>query len=130
MLKRIFNCLTNKKYKGIPVWFMRQAGRHLPEFKSIREENPNFVNLCLNSNLSFKISMQPAQRYDLDGVIIFSDILLINYALGQNVVFKKSIGPILKDFEIDKFLEVEEDEFIKRLEPVYKAINKVKNNSK
>ena len=130
MLKRILNCLTNKKYKGTPVWFMRQAGRHLPEFKNIRDKNSNFINLCLNSKLSSEISIQPTQRYDLDGVIIFSDILLVNYALGQNVVFKKSIGPILKDFRIDKFLETEEDEFLKKLEPVYKAITKVKNKIK
>ena len=130
MVKRILNCLTNKKYKGTPIWFMRQAGRHLPEFKKIRDKHPNFINLCLNSKLSSEISIQPAERYDLDGVIIFSDILLINYALGQNLVFKKSIGPILKDFKIDKFLETEEDEFLKKLEPVYKAIKKVKNNIK
>ena len=130
MNKRILNCLTNKKYKGIPVWFMRQAGRHLPEFKNIRDKNPNFINLCLNSKLSSEISIQPAKRYDLDGVIIFSDILLINYALGQNVVFKKSVGPILNDFKIDKLLEIEEDEFIKKLKPVYQAINKVKNKIK
>ena len=72
-------------------------------FKNIRDKNPNFISLCLNSKLSSEISIQPAQRYDLDGVIIFSDILLVNYAFGQSVVFKKSVGPILKDFKIDKF---------------------------
>ena len=52
MHKRVLNCLTNKRYKGIPIWFMRQAGRHLPEFKNIRDKNPNFISLCLNSKLS------------------------------------------------------------------------------
>ena len=46
MHKRVLNCLTNKRYKGIPIWFMRQAGRHLPEFKNIRDKNPNYINLC------------------------------------------------------------------------------------
>ena len=68
---------------------MRQAGRYLPEFRKIRNKNKNFIELCLNSDLSSEITLQPIERFNLDSAIIFSDILLVPYALGQNVEFNK-----------------------------------------
>ena len=78
--------LINKKICK-SVWFMRQAGRYLPEFREIRSQNQDFINLCLNSELSSKITLQPIKRFNLDSAIIFSDILLIPYTLGQNITF-------------------------------------------
>ena len=66
---------------------MRQAGRYLPEFREIRLQNPDFINLCLNSELSSNITLQPIKRFNLDSAIIFSDILMIPYALNQKVNF-------------------------------------------
>ena len=60
------------------VWFMRQAGRYLPEFRKIRSQNQNFIELCLNSKLSAEITLQPIKRFDMDSAIIFSDILIAN----------------------------------------------------
>ena len=57
------DCINNKKTDGIPVWFMRQAGRYLPEFRDIRKKNPNFINLCLNPKLSKEITLQPLKRF-------------------------------------------------------------------
>ena len=85
--------LINKKICK-SVWFMRQAGRYLPEFREIRSKNQNFINLCLNSELSSKITLQPIKRFNLDSAIIFSDILMVPYALGQRVDFIKDKGPI------------------------------------
>ena len=69
---------------------MRQAGRHLPEFRKIREKNQDFIRLCLNEELSSEITLQPIERYDLDAAIIFSDILIIPHALGpENKLYKK-----------------------------------------
>ena len=65
-------CIKEKKTSYTPIWFMRQAGRYLPEFKEIRKENPNFIKLCLNSDLVNKITLQPLKRFDLDAAIIFS----------------------------------------------------------
>ena len=65
------------------VWFMRQAGRYLPEFREIRLQNQNFIKLCLNSKLSSEITLQPIKRFNLDSAIIFSDILMVPFALGQ-----------------------------------------------
>ena len=61
-----------------PIWIMRQAGRYLPEFREIRKENTDFINLCLNDNLSSEITLQPLKRFDFDAAIIFSDILMIH----------------------------------------------------
>ena len=82
------DCINNKETSSIPVWFMRQAGRYLPEFREIRSRNTNFINLCLNSKLAKEITLQPLKRFELDAAIIFSDILLIPYALDQEVVLK------------------------------------------
>ena len=64
-MKRLNNCLKGKKYDGYPIWFMRQAGRYLPEFRTIRKNNPNFINLCLNEKLSAKISLQPCLNSEM-----------------------------------------------------------------
>ena len=74
---------------------MRQAGRYLPEFKKIRKLNPDFVKLCLDTNLSSEITLQPLKRFDLSAAIIFSDILMVPYGLKQQVNFKKDFGPLL-----------------------------------
>ena len=92
-MKRLNNCLEGKNYDNFPIWFMRQAGRHLPEFQEIRKKNKNFIDLCLNEKLCTEISLQPLIRYDLDAAIIFSDILMIPYGLGQNVILKRILVP-------------------------------------
>ena len=114
--------LVSKDISCKSVWFMRQAGRYLPEFREIRSQNQNFIDLCLNSELSSKITLQPIKRFNLDSAIIFSDILMVPYALGQDVKFIKDLGPELSEFNIEKFLENSEKEFSKKLKPVYKAI--------
>ena len=101
---------------------MRQAGRYLPEFREIRYKNPNFIDLCLNENLSSEITLQPLKRFDFDAAIIFSDILLVPYALGQSVYFKKDFGPKLGEINFDKMLEIDEIQFSKRLQPVYNSL--------
>ncbi len=118
-LKRI---LVNKEKSCKSVWFMRQAGRYLPEFKKIRSQNKNFIELCLNSNLSSEITLQPIKRFNLDSAIIFSDILMVPYALGQEVKFIEEKGPELSEFNIERFLDKKESELSKKLDPVYKAI--------
>jgi uroporphyrinogen decarboxylase len=122
-LKKI---LVNKDRSCKSIWFMRQAGRYLPEFRKIRSQNQNFINLCLNSNLSSEITLQPIKRYNLDSAIIFSDILLVPYALGQEVNFIKDRGPILNQFELKKFLNNDKINFTKKLNPIYKAIKKTR----
>ena len=118
--------LVNKDISCTSIWFMRQAGRYLPEFRKIRSQNKNFINLCLNSDLSSEITLQPITRYNLDSAIIFSDILMVPYALGQEVEFIQNEGPKLSKFNQKKFLENKKNKFIKILTPVYKAISKTR----
>ena len=106
-----------------PIWIMRQAGRYLPEFREIRKHNPDFISLCLNEKLATEITLQPLKRFNLDAAIIFSDILMLPYGLGQKVEFKKNFGPILGELDLDALSKVSEIDFIKKLKNIYSAIN-------
>ena len=125
-MSKLTNCLLNKDTSCTPIWFMRQAGRYLPEFRKIRIQNKDFVKLCLNSDLSSEITLQPLKRFNLDAAIIFSDILMIPYSLGQEVLFIKNKGPILSDFNLNIFLNNNEKNLIDKLTPVYEAISKTR----
>ena len=120
-MSNIKNILLNK-VSCKSIWFMRQAGRYLPEFRAIRSKNADFIKLCLNSELSSEITLQPIKRFDLDSAIIFSDILMIPFALGQNVSFNKDNGPELSNLDLKLLLENNEKKFTEKLNPVYKAI--------
>ena len=108
------------------VWFMRQAGRYLPEFRNIRQQNQDFIQLCLDSKLSTEITLQPVKRFDIDSAIIFSDILLVPYALGQSVNFIQDTGPKLETFDYYKFVNNDKNLFNQKLKPVYDAIRKTR----
>ena len=120
--------ILNKKTDINPIWIMRQAGRYLPEFRKIRQENKDFIRLCLNENLSSEITLQPLKRFELDAAIIFSDILMVPYGLNQKVEFKKNFGPILGDLNLKTLSQFDEIDFMERVYPVYKAIKLVSNN--
>tara|TARA_Y100000992_G_scaffold283077_1_gene232107 strand:- start:768 stop:1769 length:1002 start_codon:yes stop_codon:yes gene_type:complete len=121
--------IINKKTDINPIWIMRQAGRYLPEFREIRKVNSDFIKLCLNQDLSSKITLQPLKRFDLDAAIIFSDILMVPYGLNQKVEFKKNFGPLLGDIDLDQISKIDEFDFIKKLHPVYKTIEIVNRNN-
>ena len=124
----IHQVIKSNDTKIKPIWIMRQAGRYLPEFREIRKLNPDFINLCLNEDLSSEITLQPLKRFDLDAAIIFSDILMLPYGLNQKVKFEKGFGPKLGKVNIDEMLKISEKDFIEKIFPVYKAIEKVSNN--
>ena len=125
----IKSSILNKNSKLNSIWIMRQAGRYLPEFREIRKENSDFIKLCLNSNLSSEITLQPLDRFDLDAAIIFSDILMIPYALGQRVEFMKNFGPKLGDLKLKDIENVSEKDFLNKLKPIYKLIEIIKSKS-
>jgi|TARA_B110001450_G_C17614263_1_gene478576 uroporphyrinogen decarboxylase len=125
-MSKLTNCLTGKETTCFPIWFMRQAGRYLPEFRKIRSKHNNFIKLCLNSDLSSEITLQPIKRFDLDAAIIFSDILMVPYALGQKVNFVKNEGPILSKLNLDSFLSADPNKFTETLHPVYEIIKKTR----
>tara|TARA_E500000075_G_scaffold46574_1_gene41918 strand:+ start:1496 stop:2497 length:1002 start_codon:yes stop_codon:yes gene_type:complete len=118
------NCIKNKDTKTNPIWLMRQAGRYLPEFREIRKKNTDFIKLCLNSDLASEITLQPIKRFGFDGAVIFSDILMLPYGLGQKVEFEKNFGPKLGEPELDNIKNVDEINFTEKVYKVYKAISK------
>ena len=125
-MSKLTNCILNKDRSCVPIWFMRQAGRYLPEFRKIRSKNKNFIKLCLNSTLSSEITLQPLNRFNLDAAIIFSDILITPYGLGQKIKFDKKKGPILSNFSLDDFLNNNKKKFTRTLRPVYETIKKTR----
>ncbi len=127
----LLETLKNKNYNHTPIWFMRQSGRHLLEYRQLRSKESNFINFCLNEKLITKASLLPLKYYDLDAAILFSDILIIPWLLGQKVDFKKNHGPILYPCNFDKVLSNTFE--IKKIISIGNAINKIKkklNSSK
>ena len=120
--------IINKDANINPIWIMRQAGRYLPEFRKIREKNTNFIKLCLDQDLSTEITLQPLKRFDLDAAIIFSDILMLPYGLGQKVEFKKNFGPILGKLDVNRISKIDEVDFVEKTHSIYKAIKKVSSD--
>ena len=112
-----------------PIWIMRQAGRYLPEFREIRSKNTDFIKLCLNEELSSEITLQPLKRFNLDAAIIFSDILMLPYGLGQKVEFQKNFGPKLGELNINDITKIDEIDFVEKTHKIYKLIKKVSSNS-
>ena len=125
----IKECLLNKNTKVKPLWLMRQAGRYLPEFREIRKKNTDFIKLCLNPELSKEITLQPIKRFGFDAAVIFSDILMVPYGIGQFVEFKKNLGPQLGDLNNINLDNISEKKFTDNLTPVYKLLENLKNDS-
>lgn len=103
---RFIETLSGKRSDPPPIWIMRQAGRYLPEYRALRQTEPDFISFCLNPTKACEVTIQPIKRYQFDASIIFSDILLIPWAMNRNVRFINGIGPkldvlnSLKDIEI------------------------------
>ena len=125
----ITNCIKNQDTKINPIWLMRQAGRYLPEFREIRKENSDFIKLCLNSDLASQITLQPIKRFGFDGAVIFSDILMLPYGLGQKVEFEKNFGPKLEEINLETIKNVDEISFTEKVYKVYKAISKTSKDT-
>jgi uroporphyrinogen decarboxylase len=109
-------------------WLMRQAGRYLPEYRATRAQANGFVDLCLRPDLATEITLQPLRRYAMDAAILFSDILMVPYGLGQPLAFKEGEGPVLEPIRdaraIDKLAENLGD-FDARVAPIYETVRRV-----
>ena len=109
-----------------PKWFLRQSGRHINEYFSIRNKHKNFIDFCLDETSIIDATILPLNYYNVDAAILFSDILLLPHCLGQEVTFKKDVGPLLKRIDVsDNFLKKQIN--FNDLEPIKNAIVKVKD---
>ncbi len=110
-----------------PIWFMRQAGRYLPEYRELRAKAGSFLDLCYNPEMASEVTLQPIRRYDLDAAILFADILLIPDAMGQTLSFAEGEGPILDPVitasNIDAFRGRDIHE---TLAPVYETVKRTR----
>lgn len=125
--KILLKALRGRKAERVPFWFMRQAGRYLPEYRALRIAKGSFLNLALNPSSAAEATLQPIRRFGMDGAIIFSDILMLPYGLGQELDFREGEGPVLGDLAVSA---LSFDDFEKRLEPVFEALSKVREQLK
>jgi uroporphyrinogen decarboxylase len=125
--KSLLNVLNGQRQKIPPVWMMRQAGRYLPEYRATREKAGSILNLCFNPELAAEVTLQPIRRFGFDAAILFSDILVIPYALGRRVEFVTGEGP-----KLDPIADPQTAEGIRKevnhgvLGPIYETIQRVK----
>jgi uroporphyrinogen decarboxylase len=125
--KILVKTLHGKSVNRIPFWFMRQAGRYLPEYKELRSKHKNFLEYCYTPEAATEATLQPIKRFGMDAAIIFSDILVIPHAMGMDVRFEEGRGPILKPVrsaEEIKNLNLLDKRF---LSPVYQALKLTKS---
>ena len=119
-MMKMIKAIQGENFDIPPIWMMRQAGRYLPEYKEIRKTADDFVQLCLTPDLATEITLQPIRRYGFDAAILFSDILMIPYALGQEVRFEKGEGPKLGNLPEKLTFE------IGKLDSVFETVSRVR----
>ena len=123
--KPLLSVLQGKKAEKRPVWLMRQAGRYLPEYRALRADKGGFLELVYDSEAAAEITLQPIRRFGFDGAILFSDILIVPYALGQDLRFEAGEGPRLSPTLLESDLASLRP-YPERLEAIYRTVEKVK----
>ena len=121
--KLLLRALRREPCERPPIWLMRQAGRYLPEYRALRAEVGGFLELCYTPELAVEVTLQPIRRYGFDAAILFSDILVVPHALGQDVRFEEGVGPRLD--ALTRSADVERltpDVVLDRLEPVFETL--------
>jgi uroporphyrinogen decarboxylase len=109
-----------------PIWMMRQAGRHLPEYREVRASTKGFIDFCFTPKKAAEVTLQPIRRYDMDAAILFADILLIPIGLGRDVRFEKGVGPILDPIDAKGISKLTIDGAADRISSVYETVERVR----
>ena len=121
----LLRTLSGENLAERPVWLMRQAGRYLPEYRALRAEKGGFLALVYDADAAAEITIQPIRRFNFDGAILFSDILIVPYAMGQDLAFLTGEGPRLSPRLVDHALEAL-TAVPERLSPIYRTVTKVR----
>src|SRR5947209_4732167 len=126
--KPLLRALAGEALSLPPWWLMRQAGRYLPEYRQVRAKASDFVELCLTPALAADLTLQPIRRYGMDGAILFSDILMLPYALGQKLAFHEGEGPVLERIEDPAGIpRLERGRIGSALDPVFETARRVRS---
>jgi uroporphyrinogen decarboxylase len=121
--------LSGQRQSVPPLWMMRQAGRYLPEYREVRAKAGGFLDLCFTPEFAAEVTLQPIRRFNFDAAIIFSDILVIPYALGRSVRFEVGEGPRLDPLDTpDKVATLAAEADFSKLEPVFEALRRVRSD--
>jgi len=124
---RFLNVLAGTPSTPVPIWMMRQAGRHLPEYLELRAQAKDFLDFCYSPSMAAEATLQPIRRYDMDAAILFADILLILDAIGLDVRFEKGVGPIVETVDCESDLHrAPIEKAVQRLSPVYETVDRVR----
>ena len=124
----LLDVLSGQKTETPPIWFMRQAGRHLPEYLEVRSSAKDFIDFCFSPEKAAKVTLQPVQRYDMDAAILFADILLIPIGLGREVKFIKGTGPVLNPIDVDGIRALTIDGAADRISSVFETVSRVRSD--
>jgi uroporphyrinogen decarboxylase len=125
--KPVLQVLAGRQPDRPPFWLMRQAGRYLPEYRTVRAQAGSFLDLCFNPELACEVTIQPLRRYRMDAAILFSDILIVPYALGQDVRFAEGEGPQLPPIRDREGLRaLSQDQLHQRAAPVYATVRAIR----
>jgi len=124
--KRLLAALRGRIPDRPPFWLMRQAGRYLPEYRELRRQAGNFLELCYSPDLATEVTLQPIRRFHPDGAILFADILLVPHALGQELDFREGDGPILAPIRsVADLARLRPAAVHERLAPVYETVRRL-----
>ncbi|MGB6230554.1 MAG: uroporphyrinogen decarboxylase [Litorimonas sp.] len=122
----ILRVLAGERVDPVPVWFMRQAGRHLPEYLEVRATAKDFIDFCFSPDKAAEVTLQPIRRYGMDAAILFADILLIPIGLGRRVEFVKGVGPTLDPIDVAGIDALTVDGAADRIDPVFETVRRVR----
>ena len=122
----LLQVLSGKTLDVPPIWMMRQAGRHLPEYRAVRESTKGFIDFCFTPKKAAEVTLQPIERYDMDAAILFADILLIPIGLGRQVKFEKGVGPILDPIDVADVAKLKVDGAADRISSIYETVSRVR----
>ena len=126
-MKPVLEVLAGRRTEYLPVWLMRQAGRYLPEYRALRAQAGSFLALCLNPDLAAAVTLQPVCRFGMDAAILFSDILMVPYGLGQQLDYREGEGPVLEPVRTANDLDrLSPQEVRGRLDPIFGTVSAVR----